>query len=198
MLLAAVTGVSKSVPYVVEPGEGARIEPIHISDGEDVDAGRACVLEDGHPKKNKRRRWDLDNLPQHLVVEQNDFAVRYRCSRCSCTIAAHSRSDIFAKHWCCTGEAVHKTTNRHFLRKDALEKNWRITGFSLPVLCSQSLVAYFTARFVRSGIVNATAKSSSPRIFTVFPSMTASYIAARSASHRLLTRQLTACRAADF
>eukprot|EP00971_Amphidinium_carterae_P172702 3423846-Amphidinium_carterae.1 len=73
--------------------------------------------------KVKRRRWALDKLPEHIIAHENDFALRYRCLRCGCMNAAQSRSSFFAKHWECSGEAVLRTTNRHFVRKALLPEN---------------------------------------------------------------------------
>eukprot|EP00971_Amphidinium_carterae_P196184 3892626-Amphidinium_carterae.1 len=71
----------------------------------------------------KRRKWALDKLPDHIIAVENDFALRYRCLRCGCMTAAQSRRGFFAKHWECTGEAVMRTTNRHFVRKALLPEN---------------------------------------------------------------------------
>eukprot|EP00971_Amphidinium_carterae_P173696 3443458-Amphidinium_carterae.1 len=37
--------------------------------------------------------------------------------------AAQSRSEFFARHWECTGAAIHGTRNRHFVRKAMLREN---------------------------------------------------------------------------
>eukprot|EP00971_Amphidinium_carterae_P003197 63024-Amphidinium_carterae.1 len=113
-----------------QAGLAAPSQVVEILDTDDDEtaalrAPRDSVDGDDPPlaRKVKRRKWDLKMLPEHLTVVETDFALKYRCLKCGCMNAAQSRSSFFAKHWECSGEAVLRTTNRHFVRKALLPEN---------------------------------------------------------------------------
>eukprot|EP00971_Amphidinium_carterae_P315238 6265471-Amphidinium_carterae.2 len=96
-------------------------DPIVIGDSDHGDdhIGDAPVT----APRAKRRRWDLNALPPHLVLIEDTFSRKYKCLNCSCTSAIQARSPFFAKHWNCQGESVHVPRGRRFLRKAELAVN---------------------------------------------------------------------------
>eukprot|EP00971_Amphidinium_carterae_P158694 3146027-Amphidinium_carterae.1 len=75
------------------------------------------------PGRAKRFKWDLDQLPQHIVLECDQFKQRYVCKQCACYSARSSRSGFFRKHFACDGTNVHASKVRHFERKALLASN---------------------------------------------------------------------------
>eukprot|EP00971_Amphidinium_carterae_P047339 932712-Amphidinium_carterae.1 len=78
-----------AVPEVAEIIDDSDNEPVTIphvdiqSERGTYQAGRA----------GKGRRWDISQLPAHIITVESDFSLRYRCTKCACMTAAQSRSD---------------------------------------------------------------------------------------------------------
>eukprot|EP00971_Amphidinium_carterae_P220219 4371781-Amphidinium_carterae.1 len=71
----------------------------------------------------KRMKWDVANLPAHLVLTSDEFRKSYQCKSCGCFSAMENRSGFFRKHWGCDGSVLNTTRNRHFIRKSVILAN---------------------------------------------------------------------------
>eukprot|EP00971_Amphidinium_carterae_P209055 4147465-Amphidinium_carterae.1 len=84
--------------------------------------------------RRKRRRWDLNRLPEHIVRVETEFSQRFECHRCGCHAQFQSKSGFFATHWSCRGMTAGSRTQRNFKRKALLLGNRQLVPNAEQVL----------------------------------------------------------------
>eukprot|EP00971_Amphidinium_carterae_P220020 4367583-Amphidinium_carterae.1 len=51
---------------------------------------------------NKRRKWDLSALPDHIKLVEGQFQEHYICEHCGYKALKQARSPFFTRHWRCS------------------------------------------------------------------------------------------------